>query len=103
MSAGRSSTQSDSQYANSYAAYGVTNVVATTQKVSCYRPEVYLATAVYPDGGMQACSGRANTGENTGTTPYATQAGSNPGYPASGRLSSVRHAAGSPLDSGPAR
>lgn len=85
-SASRGSTQSDAIYANSYAAGGVTNVVATTQKVSCYRPEVYLATAVYPDGGMQVCNGRATTGENIGTSPYATQAGSNPGYPASGPM-----------------
>jgi len=86
VSASRGSTQSDTQYANSYAATGVTNVVATTQKVSCYRPEVYLATAIYPDGGMEGCNGRANTGENIGTSPYATQAGSNQGYPASGPM-----------------
>src|SRR5438874_1325280 len=77
----RVATQSDAAYAASYAANNVTNVSATTQKISCFTPEVPFFTQVYPDGGMSACNGAANTGENLG--PYPTQAGSNPGYPAS--------------------
>lgn len=78
-------TQSDTAYAGSFAAHGVSNVVATTQKVSCYRPEVPYSTNIGPnDGysGMSLCPG-ATTGENIGATPYSSQAGSNPGYPAS--------------------
>ena len=80
-------TQSDSAYTASYAAAGVTNVDATGQKVSCYRPEV--DASAYDDGpndgydGVSPCPG-ATTGEDIGTTPYPTQAGSNPGFPASG-------------------
>src|SRR5204863_3235444 len=33
-------TQSDAAFAASYAAFGVTNVSATTGRVSCYAPEV---------------------------------------------------------------
>ena len=33
-------TQSDSAYAASAATFGVTNVFATSQETSCYRPEV---------------------------------------------------------------
>src|SRR5438309_3220500 len=69
-------TQSDAAYAGSYAANGVTNVVATTQRTSCYSPEVLYITRVYPDGGMTPCNGAANTGENLG--PYPTQDRSNP-------------------------
>ena len=75
--------QSDSAYAAS--SQNVTNVFATTQKTSCYRPEVAYFGTYSPENdgysGMSACPG-ATTGENIGTTPYATQAGSNPGYPA---------------------
>jgi hypothetical protein len=80
-------TQSDKAYAQSFAKRGVTNVFATTQRISCYRPEV-SATA-WNDGpalgytGESPCPG-ANTGEDTGAAaPYATQVGSNPGYPMS--------------------
>ncbi len=76
-------TQTNSAYANSYTANSVTNVDATTQKTSCYTPEVpYAANDGPNDGysGESACNGAANTGENLG--PYPTQAGSNPGYPA---------------------
>jgi hypothetical protein len=76
-------TQSDASYAGSYLAHSVANVFATTQKVSCYRPEVsYSANAGPNDGynGETACSG-ANTGENTGAAAqYPTQVGSNPGF-----------------------
>src|SRR3989442_878005 len=76
-------TQSNSAYANSFTAHSVTNVDATTQKTSCYTPEVpYFVNDGPNDGysGESACNGAANTGENLG--PYPTQAGSNPGYPA---------------------
>ncbi len=77
--------QSDAIYAMSFADNNVTNVVATTEQVSCYRPEVeYLANNGPNDGysGEEKCPG-ATTGEDTGASgPYATQVGSNPGYPA---------------------
>jgi hypothetical protein len=76
-------TQSNTAYASSFAAHQVTNVDATTQKTSCYTPEVpYAANDGPNDGysGESACNGAATTGENLG--PYSTQAGSNPGYPA---------------------
>jgi hypothetical protein len=77
--------QSNAAFAASGAAHGVTNVLATTGQVSCYRPEVpYTANYGPNDGysGESGCPG-ATTGENTGAAaPYATQAGSNPGYPA---------------------
>lgn len=75
-------TQTDADYAASYAATHVTNVTATTQRTSCYTPEVaYFTTDGPNDGytGMTACPG-ATTGEALG--PYPTQAGSNAGYPA---------------------
>ncbi|HEX9097268.1 MAG TPA: sialidase family protein [Candidatus Dormibacteraeota bacterium] len=86
-------TQTDTNYAHSYAKYGVTNVFATTQKVSCYRPEVpFFTQGTDPSGnvydgytGMQACPG-ATTGEDTGATAYPNQAGSAPGYPAAGPM-----------------
>ncbi|HEX6556688.1 MAG TPA: sialidase family protein [Ktedonobacteraceae bacterium] len=76
-------TQSNSAYANSYTAKNVTNVDSTTQKTSCYTPEVPYAANDGPNDGYSGespCNGAANTGENLG--PYPTQAGSNPGYPA---------------------
>ncbi len=80
--------QSDAQFAASFTAHHVTTVEATTSQVSCYRPEVGYFTSDGPnDGysGMSACPG-ATTGENVGAAPYTTQAGSNPGYPASGPM-----------------
>jgi hypothetical protein len=78
-------TQKDNAYARSFQKAGVTNVFATTQKISCYRPEVpYFRSDGPVDGytGMSPCTG-ATTGEDTGAAgPYATQVGSNPGYPA---------------------
>ncbi|HVH31882.1 MAG TPA: hypothetical protein VNA31_09510, partial [bacterium] len=78
-------TQTDAAYADSFAANHVTNTVATTGRVSCYRPEVeYLVNDGPNDGysGESSCPG-ATTGEDTGATgPYPTQVGSNPGYPA---------------------
>ena len=77
-------SQSDSAYAKS-GKYRVTNVLATTQRTSCYTPEVPFFTSLAPANGydgMTNCTGAiaANTGEDLG--PYATQIGSNPGYPA---------------------
>jgi hypothetical protein len=80
-------TQSNAAYAASFASAGVSNVFATTQKVSCYRPEV--SAAAFNDGptdgytGETACAGSATTGEDTGVSEYATQFGSNPGFPMS--------------------
>ena len=78
-------TQTDAAYAASASAHGVTNVFATTQKVSCYRPEnPYSATLGPADAytGMSACNGAATTNEDAGATPYPSQVGSNAGYPA---------------------
>jgi hypothetical protein len=76
--------QTNESYAGSFAAKGVTNKFATTQRASCYTPEVPYFTSLGPANaysGMTACAaGVANTGENLG--PYPTQAGSNQGYPA---------------------
>ena len=73
--------QTDAAFAASYAQRHVTSVAATTQRVSCYTPEVYyqgnLAPAQgYPDGGSTLCNGAATTGEDIG--PYATQDVANP-------------------------
>jgi hypothetical protein len=72
--------QSDAAFASSYAANGVTNVSATTQRVSCYAPEVVYFDRLspgqgYPDGGMSPCGGAATSGEDLG--PYPTQDVSN--------------------------
>ena len=75
--------QSNASYAASYAAKHVHNVFATTQRTSCYTPEDPFFVSDGPnDGytGMTPCSGASNTGEDLG--PYATQATSDPGYPA---------------------
>jgi hypothetical protein len=73
--------QSDAAFAASAAANSVTNVSATTQRVSCYAPEtLYLAGLTpadgYLDGGGSACAGASTTGEDLG--PYATQDVTNP-------------------------
>ena len=80
-------TQTDKAYAQSVQRFAVTNVGATSQQLSCYRPEV--SAAAFNDGpangytGESPCPG-ATTGEDTGAAaPYPTQAGSNPGYPMS--------------------
>src|SRR5436309_11919127 len=75
--------QSNAKYANSYTANSVTNVFATTQKTSCYTPEVPYAVSDGPNDGYSgetACGSASTTGEDLG--PYPTQAGSNPGNPA---------------------
>ncbi len=72
--------QSNASFAASYAARGVTSVVATAQRVSCYAPEVLYMSGLganegYPDGGSTACPG-ATTGELLG--PFSNQDRSNP-------------------------
>jgi hypothetical protein len=72
-------TQSDAAFAASYAAKGVTNVSATTQRVSCYTPEVayfdgLTADDGYLQGGGTLCRETmtgATTGEDLG--PYPSQ------------------------------
>jgi len=69
--------QTDSAYAMSYQARGVTNQFVTSQQVSCFRPEVPANFNNGPnDGynGLTACPG-ATTGEDTGATQYPTQHG----------------------------
>jgi hypothetical protein len=73
--------QSDADFAASYAGRSVSGVTATTQRVSCYTPEVLYQGALspsqgYPDGGATPCAGAATTGELIG--PFATQDVSNP-------------------------
>jgi hypothetical protein len=73
--------QSNAQFAASYGTEAVTSVVATTQRVSCYAPELTYFGALTPaqgylDPGMSTCNGQATTGEDPG--PYATQDVSNP-------------------------
>jgi hypothetical protein len=73
--------QSDAAFAASYARAGVTSVPATTQRVSCYTPQVLYQGALspsqgYPDGGSTLCLGGANTGENIG--PFPSQNVANP-------------------------
>ena len=68
--------QSDADFAASFAGEGVGNVSATSQKVSCYTPELEYFSALGPeqgylDGGMSPCNGAATTGEDLG--PYPTQ------------------------------
>src|SRR5260370_19976860 len=62
-------TQSDSAYAASAAKNNVTNVFATTQRTSCYRPEVpYFGNLGPANGysGMSACGDASTTGEDIG-------------------------------------
>jgi hypothetical protein len=76
-------TQTNAKYSQSYVRYGVTNGFATTERTSCYTPEAPFFTSGGPNDGydrMSACAGRSNTGEDPG--PYATQSGSNSGFPA---------------------
>ena len=69
-------SQPDAAFASSYAQRSVVSVPATTQRVSCYAPEVVYAGSLppsqgYPDGGSTPCLGAATTGELLG--PYPTQ------------------------------
>ena len=87
-------TQTDAHYAASAAANAVTNVFATAQVTSCYRPENPYFANLGPSGGytgMSACGSAATTGEDPGVTPYPSQAGSNAGYPAAGPMAVKDH------------
>ena len=67
-------TQTDATFADSFRSNHVTNVFATTQKTSCYTPEVPYAGNLGPTNGYTGetpCNGAANTGEDLG--PYPTQ------------------------------
>jgi hypothetical protein len=67
-------TQTDAAFADSFRLSHVTNVFATTQKTSCYTPEVPYAGNLGPTNGYTGetpCNGSANTGEDLG--PYRTQ------------------------------
>ena len=73
--------QSDAAFAASYAHRGVTSVAATTQRISCYAPEVSYQGSLspaqgYPDGGSTLCVGAATSGESLG--PYSSQDVANP-------------------------
>jgi hypothetical protein len=73
--------QSDADFASSFAAHAVSAVPATTQRVSCYTPEVLYQGSLtpsqgFPDGGSTLCAGAANTGELIG--PFPTQDVANP-------------------------
>jgi hypothetical protein len=73
--------QADAAFAASYAQRSVTSVPATTQRVSCYTPEVLYEGSLspsqgYPDGGPTLCAGAATTGEEIG--PYPSQDVANP-------------------------
>jgi hypothetical protein len=78
-----------SAFEASYLAEGVTNVSATTQQRSCYRPEVLYLGALpalqgYPGGGASPCAAGLPpsapfTGENVG--PYPTQDAAGAGNP----------------------
>jgi hypothetical protein len=67
--------QPDAAFAASYGVNGVASGLATTERISCYRPEVAYFDALsalegYPNGGGSVCPG-ATTGESLG--PYPTQ------------------------------
>ena len=86
--------QSDAEFAASYASRSVTSVPATTQRVSCYTPQVLYQGSLspsqgYPDGGATPCAGAATTGELLG--PFATQDVSNPPLRAKDFSESVLH------------
>jgi hypothetical protein len=73
--------QSDADFASSFAAHAVSAVPATTQRISCYTPEVLYQGSLtpsqgFPDGGSTLCAGAGNTGELIG--PFPTQDVANP-------------------------
>ncbi|MGZ6709684.1 MAG: hypothetical protein ACXVFN_22430, partial [Solirubrobacteraceae bacterium] len=84
-------TQSDAAFAASATARGVRAVSATTQRVSCYAPEIPFFAGLGPadgylDGGGSLCNGAATTGEDLG--PYATQDVANPAMRVKGHAES---------------
>jgi hypothetical protein len=73
--------QADADFAASFAGHAVSAVPATTQRVSCYTPQVFYQGSLapsqgFPDGGSTLCAGAANTGELIG--PFPTQNVANP-------------------------
>jgi hypothetical protein len=67
-------TQTDAAFADSFRLNHVTNVFATTQRVSCYTPEVPYSGNLGPTNGYTGetpCNGSSTTGEDLG--PYPTQ------------------------------
>src|SRR5258708_21653055 len=63
-------TQTDAAFADSFKSNHVTNVFATTQKISCYTPEVPYAGNLGPTNGYTGgtpCNGGANTSEDPRT------------------------------------
>src|SRR5438105_430960 len=72
--------QPDAAFAASYAQRSVVSVPATTQRVSCYAPEVLYQGSLppsqgYPDGGATPCVSAATTGELLG--PFPTEDAAN--------------------------
>lgn len=68
--------QTDAAFAASYQSNAVVNVSATSQRTSCYAPELPYFDGLTPadgylDGGGSLCNGASNTGEDLG--PYPTQ------------------------------
>lgn len=81
--------QSNASYAASNSQ--VPNTFATTQRTSCYRPEVpamqyNFGPASGYSGETRCTAEMATTGEDIGLTPYRTQRSSNPGYPDAGPM-----------------
>src|SRR5207248_7433055 len=93
-------TQTDQQYADSFAAQHVTNVYGTNElDISCYRPEVQAPVPSSVVMGVEGYTGEtpcpasgATTGEDIGLTPYPTQSGSNAGYATSTPMQVKEHA-----------
>lgn len=85
-------SQSNDSFAASFKTGKVFNTIATTQRTSCFTPEVFFGTVQTGEGytGMSGCTG-ATTGEQPG--PYPTQLGSTaPAYPAQGPMLVKNHA-----------
>ena len=76
--------QTDRSYAGSYKTHSVTNLFVTSQKISCYRPEVRSPFNNGPNDGYtgEVPCPVANTGEDTGSKIYPSQRGSETPYPA---------------------
>jgi len=68
-------------------------VFATTQRTSCYRPEVPYFSQLTGDGytGMSLCGNASTTHEDIGTSPYPSQDGSNAGFPAAAPMLVKNH------------
>src|SRR5437870_13828541 len=67
-------TQSGTAYAASAA--GGTNILATNQRTSCYRPQVAYSTSLFPANaydGMTTCTGPDTSDDTALGSPYRTQ------------------------------